>query len=72
MEAAFLVPNKGLAVRDPKTKEPLPALGEVKTMLGAEGRYWRRRLRDGAVQIKNKQSSAIPKAEKLRKKGKED
>lgn len=71
MESAFLMPNKGLMVRDPKTKEPLPAGGIIKTMIGPEGRYWRRRLRDGSVIIGN-QYSTVPKAEKQRKKGKEE
>jgi len=53
MESAFLIPNKGLMVRDPKTKSPLSQNGEVKSMLGFEGRYWRRRIRDGAVIIGN-------------------
>lgn len=51
MNAAFLIPNEGLMVRDPKTKTPLSQKGETKPMGGSEGRYWRRRIRDGAVKI---------------------
>jgi len=66
MEAAFLIPNSNL-VRDPKTKDPLPIVGEIKTMIGPDGRYWRRRLRDGAVRI-GSPSSGILKAKVLSKK----
>lgn len=48
-DAAFLIPNKGAMVRDPVTKELLPAEGMVKTLLGFEGRYWRRRLKGRSV-----------------------
>ncbi len=52
-DAAYLIPNKGAMVRDPVTKELLPAKGMAKTLLGAEGRYWRRRIKGGSV-IKGK------------------
>jgi len=48
-DAAFLVPNKGLLVRDPITKEPLPAGGAMRDLVGYAGTYWLRRLRDGCV-----------------------
>jgi len=51
MESAFIIPNKGAMVRDPNTKEPLPIHGKTVTLLGTEGRYWRRRIRDKAVKI---------------------
>ncbi len=47
--SAFLIPGEGLLVRDPNTKEPLPAEGQIKTLVGPEGRYWRRRLKDRTV-----------------------
>ena len=50
-KAAFLIPNKGLMVRDPSTKAPLSPDGEVKTLIGRDGSYWRRRIRDGGVMI---------------------
>lgn len=50
MHAAFLIPNNSL-VRDPVTREPLLAEGKMISLLGSEGRYWRRRIRDGSVII---------------------
>ena len=52
-ETAFLVPGENLLVRDPVSKTPLAAKGEVKPLIGPEGRYWRRRIRDGSVTIKD-------------------
>jgi len=48
--AAYLIPNNSL-VRDPGTRTPLPAEGKTVSLLGSEGRYWRRRIRDGSVII---------------------
>jgi len=50
---AFLVPKKGLIVRDPSSKLIMLATGETKTMIGKDGRYWKRRLKDGSVTIEN-------------------
>ena len=48
----FLIPNKGVMVRDPKTYKPLADTGEFKLLIGGpEGRYWRRRIRDGSVTV---------------------
>ena len=70
-ETAFLMPSKkGGLVRDPKTKVHLPQTGESKPMLGFQGKYWRRRLREGSVVIGKppvKQSPVIPKVEKAEK-----
>ena len=66
-EVAFLIPQEGLLVRDPKTKEQLNPAGEEKPMTGPEGRYWRRRIRDKSVLIKK--PLTIPKAELQRKVG---
>jgi len=46
----FLVPVKGL-LRDPITLDFLPEKGAFKSMLGSEGSYWRRRIKDGTVII---------------------
>ncbi len=51
METAFLVPQKGMIVRDPVTKAIMLETGETKPLTGAEGRYWRRRIGDGSVTI---------------------
>lgn len=59
---AYLVPLEGLIVRDPISKDVLPAEGEVKPLVGPEGRFWRRRLRDGSVKI-----SEVPKTMRKRK-----
>lgn len=48
---AFLIPGEGLIVRDPRTKDPLPAEGQIKTLIGPEGRYWRRRIKDRTVAL---------------------
>ncbi len=49
---AYLIPLHGLIVRDPLTKETLPQAGEVKPLVGAEGRYWKRRILDGSVKVR--------------------
>jgi hypothetical protein len=42
----FVKPKAGVVVRDPVTREPLPASGrEV-----PENDYWMRRLRDGDIE----------------------
>jgi hypothetical protein len=53
---AFLVPLPGLIVRDPISKDILAETGEEKPLIGPEGRYWRRRLRDGSVSIYNQKT----------------
>lgn len=47
----YLVPREGVIVRDPRTKAPLPTVGMFKDMIGAEGRYWRRKINQGDVTI---------------------
>jgi len=49
--SAFLVPMEGMMVRDPGTKAILLATGEPKPLVGSDGRYWRRRIRDGSVKV---------------------
>jgi len=49
---AFLIPIEGTLIRDPNTGTPLQADGEIKPLIGREGRYWRRRLKDGTATIK--------------------
>jgi len=51
MTTKVLVPAKGLTVRDPANFNPLSETGEEKPMIGKEGRYWRRRIKDGSVSI---------------------
>ena len=51
MRTAILIPAKDLIVRDPGTKAILAKEGVVKPLIGKEGRYWKRRLRDGSVTI---------------------
>jgi len=46
---ALLIPIEGVLVRDPVTGAPLQAAGELKPLIGKEGRYWRRRIKDGTV-----------------------
>lgn len=51
VEEKFLIPLKGLLLRDPRSKSVLPAEGAVKPWTGPEGRYWRRRVNDGSCII---------------------
>ena len=67
---AFLIPNKGLLVRDPVTKNALSPEGELKPLMGKEGRYWRRRIRDGGVVMK-KAPPAAPVISKKKKRNRE-
>lgn len=45
----MLYPQPGLIVRDPRTKAPLSENGEIRTLHGKHGSYWRRRIQDGTV-----------------------
>lgn len=65
-QVAFLVPNKGLMVRDPMTKDPLLPDGELKPLIGPEGRYWRRRIRDGGIRIGSPPKPPAPVKKKKR------
>jgi hypothetical protein len=47
----FLITLEGLLVRDPRSMNPLQSKGETKPLSGPEGRYWRRRIKDGSVKI---------------------
>jgi len=51
MNTVFIVPNKDAMVRDPETKVILLETGKAVTLLGASGRYWRRRINGGSVKI---------------------
>lgn len=53
-KTAKLIPQEGLIVRDPISKDILSEEGEIKPLIGAEGRYWRRRLRDNSVKMELK------------------
>jgi len=62
---AFLIPQPGLIIRDPITKVIMLSAGEVKPLVGREGRYWNRRLRDGSVKIlEEKEKPVIENKEK--------
>ena len=50
-EYRTVVPIKGLIVRDPRTKAILPETPTTVPWIGPEGRYWRRRLRDGSIKF---------------------
>ena len=54
MSKAFLVPKPGYVVRDPRTRQPLPAEGAEMEL----DSYWLRRLADGDVG--ERQSKAQP------------
>ena len=55
-QVEWLTPLKGLLVRYPVTMEILPEQGAEIPMIGKEGRYWRRRIKDGTVTIGRKPS----------------
>lgn len=59
MEIKFLKPVSGIKIRDPKTKDFLPAEGRRIEM----NVYWNRRIQDGTVVADN--SSTEPKTEKV-------
>jgi hypothetical protein len=63
-KVAFLIPSKGLMVRDPLTKGPLSVDGEIKPLIGREGKYWRRRIRDGGVKVGRPKPPVVIKAKK--------
>ncbi len=60
-ETKFLVPKAGLLIRDPVSKNILPAEGAMKPWIGPEGRYWRRRVNDGSCseQIQKKTTKVV-------------
>ncbi|MCK5600434.1 DUF2635 domain-containing protein [Candidatus Pacearchaeota archaeon] len=47
----FIKPQKGVLIRDPMNMSFLSKKGEYKPMIGREGIYWRRRLKDGSIII---------------------
>ena len=47
----YVVPMDGLIVRFPGTKTILPAVGAGVPWTGRDGSYWRRRLKDGSIQL---------------------
>jgi hypothetical protein len=54
-ENKFLMPAKGMMVRDPHTKAIMPAEGMVVPWIGPIGRYYRRRVNCGDCLIVEKQ-----------------
>ncbi len=47
MRDIYVIPKPGLIVRDPLTRNALPAEGATVN----ENGYWRRRLRDGDISV---------------------
>ncbi len=68
---AFLVPLPGLLVRDPISKLIMLETGEIKPLAGPQGRYWKRRLKDGSVIIQDP-PKIIKKSKEYTRKIKED
>jgi hypothetical protein len=58
----FLKPRKGQIVRDPVTMIPLNEKGEFKTFIGPQGRYWRKKVKQGdaIVSIQNRKIEKKP------------
>ena len=50
-DKVYIFPRLGLVVRDPSSFTPLAESGETKTIIGPDGRYWRRRIKDGDVVV---------------------
>ena len=50
-EFRYVKPKNGLLVRFPRSYTALPESGGVVPWVGADGRYWRRRLRVGDVEV---------------------
>lgn len=69
-ETKWAIPKADTIVRDPRTKVIVPADGMYIPWIGPEGRYWRRREKDGSIMIMNDKPSAkaapvfVEKAEK--------
>lgn len=59
--------HKGLIVRFPGNKAILPVAGATIPWTGVDGRYWRRRFKDGSIilvaRISYEQSKNIPELE---------
>jgi hypothetical protein len=63
-EDKFLVPQHGLLVRDPISKDIISENGEWKPYYGsAAGRYWRRRVKDGSVKIGTPKKAELQKGD---------
>jgi hypothetical protein len=52
-EVKWAVPKADTIIRDPRTKAILPPVGGFVPWIGPEGRYWRRREREGSIIIFN-------------------
>ncbi len=63
-EEKFLIPQKGLIVRDPRSKNILPESGAIKPWIGPEGRYWRRQVAVGSCAM-FEEEPAKPKLSKV-------
>ena len=70
MKEAFIIPLKGLLVRDPISKNPLAEKGEVKPMSGMAGTYWKRRILDGSVAVSTPPKTQITVQPKIKRQDK--
>ena len=61
MTDVFVVPREGVLVRHPDSKQPVAADGELVSLAGALGRYWRRRIGCGDLIIKSQKQSKAKK-----------
>jgi hypothetical protein len=52
-EYKYIIPLDGLLIRDPHTKAIIPPEGATIPWIGPEGRYWRRRVKDGSCIMYN-------------------
>ncbi len=50
-ETRFVKPREGLLVRNPLTKAALPENGASVPWVGPEGRYYRKRLKQGDIEL---------------------
>lgn len=64
----FVIPKKGLIVRDPIQFNPLSEKGEWVDWSGHAGRFWRRRVKCGDVSIAEKPVAAVTTSKIKRKK----
>lgn len=65
----FIKPKEGSLLRTPKNKTIIPVTGAVVPKIGPEGRYWRRRVKDGDAIIVPKVSQPEAAKSKQRKGG---
>lgn len=57
----YLIPGEGLTIRDPQTMAIIPAIGMMLPVVGAEGRFWTRRINDGTMKVGKPPAQTITK-----------